>query len=911
MSRAPAGGTLRLASAAAVLVAVVVAAVLMVGGRAGASRPLQTRPSPPLRAGAQVGPEEPVSDPVYVSAAPSQSFPKIACDETNCLLVWQEDRGGQFDDVYASRVASDGTVLDPHGIPVATTRGSELNPAVAFDGTNYLVTWTASTFPDGDIYGARVSQSGEVLDPGGFPISTAPELQDYSALAFDGTNYLVVWMSGHYPADIYAARVSTSGTVLDPSGIPVSTAAGEQGLPAVAFDGQSYLVVWEDGRNPSTDVFGARVDPSGTVLDPQGVSISSAAGSQWAPKLAFDGTSYLVAWQDGRNGDGTTFDVYGARVTSGGSVLDAAGIPISTAPDSQLTPAVGFGGTTFLVAWTDQRAGTATYGARVSSDGVVLDPSGISISTNGGNWPAIAFDGANYLIAWSTPEAGGYKRDIFAARVSASGSVLDPDALPIDRLAPSEQNDPVLTFDGVNYLAVWQDYRAGNSDIYAGRLTQHGGRLDGTGIPVAVGAADEINPTVTFDGADYLLAWEVYHSDHERDVFGARVSPAGTVLDPSGFAISAGVGAQGDPAAASDGSKSLVVWDDSRSNPEPLQVDTLHGPPPPPPPPPPPRWDVYGTRVDRDGSVLDPSGIPVRAGGTDQLDPALAFDGVNYVAVWADGPNYGENVCGGRVTPGGAVLDPAGLPISTAAGSQDAPAVASAGDGQSLVVWQDDRTLDLDVHGARLSADGTVLDPSDIPISTAVGTQSFPAVAFDGLDYLAGWGDNRGGDDFNPDFKVYGARVGTSGSVLDPSGIVISDSPLWGPPSIARGEPGAALTYTRLATEPAYGGALRAFLRLFSEDLPPPPPPPPAPPPPPVEPPPPPPPPPVRCHVPRAVGLRLAAAKRRIRRAHCSVGRVTRAHSRLRLRGRVVRQSPRAGTVRRHGYPVRLVVGRR
>jgi hypothetical protein len=105
------------------------------------------------------------------------------------------------------------------------------------------VTWTASTFPDGDIYGARVSQSGEVLDPGGFPISTAPELQDYSALAFDGTNYLVVWMSGHYPADIYAARVSPSGTVLDPSGIPVSTAAGERGLPDVAFDGQSYLVV--------------------------------------------------------------------------------------------------------------------------------------------------------------------------------------------------------------------------------------------------------------------------------------------------------------------------------------------------------------------------------------------------------------------------------------------------------------------------------------------------------------------------------------------------------------------------------------------------------------------------------------------------------------------------------------------
>jgi hypothetical protein len=208
---------------------------------------------------------------------------------------------------------------------------------------------------------------------------------------------------------------------------------------------------------------------------------------------------------------------------------------------------------------------------------------------------------------------------------------------------------------------------------------------------------------------------------------------------------------------------------------------------------------VYGTRVDRDGSVLDPSGISVRAGGSDQLDPALAFDGVNYVAVWADGPNYGEDVYAGRVTPGGAVLDPAGIAISTVFGTQGAPAVASAGDGQSLVVWQDDRTLDLDIHGARLSADGTVLDPGDIAISTGVGTQSFPAVAFDGLDYLVGWGDNRDGSDFNPDFKVYGARVGTSGSVIDPSGILIADSPLWSAPSIARSDSGAALTYSRLA----------------------------------------------------------------------------------------------------------------
>ena len=77
--------------------------------------------------------------------------------------------------------------------------------------------------------------------------------------------------------------------------------------------------------------------------------------------------------------------------------------------------------------------------------------------------------------------------------------------------------------------------------------------------------------------------------------------------------------------------------------------------------------------------------------------------------------------------------------------------------------------------------------------------------------------------------------------------------------------------------------------------------------------PPPPPPPPApavkRCVVPRVIGMRLGRAGTRIRRAQCSVGRVTRRHSR-RL-GRVLSQRPRAGTHMRRGGKVRLVVGRR
>ena len=60
----------------------------------------------------------------------------------------------------------------------------------------------------------------------------------------------------------------------------------------------------------------------------------------------------------------------------------------------------------------------------------------------------------------------------------------------------------------------------------------------------------------------------------------------------------------------------------------------------------------------------------------------------------------------------------------------------------------------------------------------------------------------------------------------------------------------------------------------------------------------------------RRAGLRLGGAKRKIRQRHCSVGRVRRVHSRRSLRGRVVNQSPRPGTIKRRNFPVKLAVGR-
>jgi len=57
------------------------------------------------------------------------------------------------------------------------------------------------------------------------------------------------------------------------------------------------------------------------------------------------------------------------------------------------------------------------------------------------------------------------------------------------------------------------------------------------------------------------------------------------------------------------------------------------------------------------------------------------------------------------------------------------------------------------------------------------------------------------------------------------------------------------------------------------------------------------------------IGMRLGAAKTKIRRAHCGVGRVKKRVSARRV-GRVIAQTPRPGAVRARGAKVNLVVGR-
>ena len=235
----------------------------------------------PLTVDPTVSPEYPASDPVTVAAIGGQADAAVAFDGTNYLVAWADGRGGPDagSDIFGTRVSKAGTVLDPLGIPISTAPGGQQSAAVAFDGTNYLVTWSSAQSPSSDsVSGTRVSKAGTVLDANGIPIATGSQSGTVPAVAFDGTNYLVVWSDGpaSSPTDIYGARVSKAGTVLDGAGIPISNRPTYDAEPAVAFDGTNYLVVWSAQSDNQFDLYGARVSKAGTVLDSAGIPIATS-----------------------------------------------------------------------------------------------------------------------------------------------------------------------------------------------------------------------------------------------------------------------------------------------------------------------------------------------------------------------------------------------------------------------------------------------------------------------------------------------------------------------------------------------------------------------------------------------------------------------------------------------------------
>jgi len=203
-----------------------------------------------------------------------------------------------------------------------------------------------------------------------------------------------------------------------------------------------------------------------------------------------------------------------------GSGPEASDLPVTVGPEvviaggglgenSRGTPAVAFGGGSYLVAWREgwegKNGGARIRGVRVGPDGKVLDPRPIELAENADRdapqeRPRIAFCKGTFLVVWHDLRNGA-DYDVLAARVSAKGRRLDDTPIKV-AVGPHNQALPDVASDDVGFLVVWQGFVEADRSFH-GYSTRVG--LDGKVAPPAeVGLAPCLR--VAFDGAHFLVA---------------------------------------------------------------------------------------------------------------------------------------------------------------------------------------------------------------------------------------------------------------------------------------------------------------------------------------------------------------------------------------------------------------------
>ena len=150
------------------------------------------------------------------------------------------------------------------------------------------------------------------------------------------------------------------------------TNGASQSNPSIAADGSgNYIMTWGDERNGDGDIYAQRYSSDWTAMGGNfKVSDDTSSASQSSPSVAADGNgNFIIAWDDGRNGDG---DIYAQRYSSDGTAMGVNfNVNDDTSSASQSSPSVAADGNgNFIITWRDYRNGDSDiYAQRYSSDG--------------------------------------------------------------------------------------------------------------------------------------------------------------------------------------------------------------------------------------------------------------------------------------------------------------------------------------------------------------------------------------------------------------------------------------------------------------------------------------------------------------------------------------------------------------
>jgi hypothetical protein len=224
------------------------------------------------------------------SAVGLQVTPAVAFGENNYMVVWSDARSGNYYRIYGTRVSPAGTVLDPAGILMGpATETFQLEPAIGLADTVFFVVWVYHSSPFA-VTGRFVQFDGTLGDT--VRIASITDEAYRTSVAFDGTNFLVVWTQ--YPEILKGQFVSGDGNLIG-SPFTIATGVATLGSGSLSFDGNMYTVVYTVRHIDIFEVWGRQYDTSGNPLGPAFI-ISNPANSSYDSYIVAGGTNYLNVW---------------------------------------------------------------------------------------------------------------------------------------------------------------------------------------------------------------------------------------------------------------------------------------------------------------------------------------------------------------------------------------------------------------------------------------------------------------------------------------------------------------------------------------------------------------------------------------------------------------------------------------
>lgn len=707
-----------------------------------------------------VSPEQTVGTPTVGVGLGAQYLPVISFDGSRYLLSWHDHRNGPGGEAYAARYDLAGTALDPTPLRLTAQSQDSDTWGALYDGTNHVVAHLSG----GRVALSRVSPQGVVLDPTPI-IASGGDVHSFPSIAFDGTNYLVVWTDGrNYPYDVYGARVSKAGVVLDVNGIGIATGPGFETNPDVTFDGTNFVVVWQEGTSV---VAGAKVTPGGAVL-PRSALANAAALKN--PRVAgHQGAPTLVTYLDGPPG--------GMRVKAmgyGPPAMPAFPLGASDVDDEHQVQVV-WDGAQYVVVWADERGGTMQpAGARISTGLTALDPGGKRLVTTPGYAyaPAIAAGVGGYLLAFLDDRAG--VAALYTTRLDVGLNAATPAGNAVLKVADAQDRASLVAAGG-RLLAAFEAWHhtLPNAEMVNLATPLAPQKLGATG-------KKQQTPSLAVGDGVVLAVWS-----EEEDLLGRRFSPDGTPIDAAPFPVcDDSASKQLEGSATFDGTDFVVAWRDGRSGNGGFAIWARHLPVAGPPP--------------------AGCGFLVSNLAGDNQAPKLAGRAGTTVVAWS-GDTGGVRAA--RIQ-GTAVLDATPLALDTGKGVTP---VVAAGAADFVVAWRDPRRGSYDLFATRLNATGPAVDGQGLGLVVAPSGQELPSIAFDGARYLLAWNDDRRG---KPD--VYATFVSSTLQVASPFGFAISasDEEDDGPSVAALGPGRFGVAFTRFD---AKLGSRRLGVRTFTE----------------------------------------------------------------------------------------------